>query len=85
MEERLFRQSGQRQGQQKSFSLVKTCHGDSQAKGHLSDLPVFFWPLMYQLPFGGTMSICWSHGWTVQRSAVQKPSDSKISCYEDGK
>lgn len=83
LKEKLFRQSGQRQGQQKSFSLVMTCHGDSHTKDCLSDFTVFFWPLMYHLPFDG--SICWSHGWTAQRSVVQKPSDSKISCHEDGK
>lgn len=76
LKERPFRQSDQRNGQQKPSSLVMHCHGDSQTKGRLSDLPVSFWPLTYQLPFGVNMSICWNHGWTVQSSAVQQPSDS---------
>lgn len=67
LKERMFRQSGQRQGQQKLFSLVMGTHSVRA----VSDFTVFFGALMYQLPFGGTMSICWSHGWTVQRSVAQ--------------
>lgn len=82
VKERPSKQSGQRNGQQKPSSLVMHCHSQTVFK-LLTQWSPFALPTC-PFPCGENMSICWSHGWIVQSSALQKPSDSKISCHGDG-